>query len=556
MATDHRTELVKRYNALPIQPLAPSGRVPNVWHFDLRYIPISPPSHMLFLLQKESHFVATEILPLGKKVFESGLSYFPETAKQAALEICLGLMNSFITGFHGNSPTPDKLAPWKLTTDDRTLAKAVEEQFKSLGVNPDRCKVEYLNLTRFAHQQFDDVYKGMKGILGISDFVKAALTTPSAIDFSTAAPADPNFFSPGSSFVGLSEDEENSDELKGANMIMAYYHEFMNNEPLPVNVNSSSRSSDQHASRLNQGFAQIKALLETTTLKEVRKEADAGDAQQAVDTALRLRFGYDCTPDRTLSRDYLIKAAFNATASSQTRSMAHSMLIPWYILNRAEVRARYLFAAAYHADESIRLASEGNPISSASPAALIFYRNSFEPMTRDLKVPELLYHFKWISKASQERQAFMKLQKEAAERKMMGKPNRYRCANVGCGIEADRGKMLSQCSGKCDRDKKPSYCSRACQKAPILPQDWKTHKPFCQPGAPCSVIDTSITTGGISQNGSIRVPVHHNDGTTSLLESSTLDPEMLKKMGEIMTEGRNIHDGSEGSTLRTELFET
>lgn len=292
MVKDNRTELIKLYNALPQQALAPSGLVPNVWHFDLRYIPISPPSHMLFLLQKESHFIASEILPLGKKVSESGLSYFPETAKEAAPDICLGLMHSFITSFMDNrtarmapdglKSSPSAFAPWKLTTDDRGLAKAVEEQFKSMGVHADRCKVEYANITRLAHQDFDGLYKGIKDMLGVSDLVKAALVTPTSIGFSNIVPPDPKAWS-NPRFVSSAID----DGMGGANSILDYIHEFMNSEPLPVNEDGAAGSSSQFASRMHQSFGNTTILLETTTLKDIRKKADAGDAQQAIDAALR-----------------------------------------------------------------------------------------------------------------------------------------------------------------------------------------------------------------------------------------------------------------------------
>jgi len=52
------------------------------------------------------------------------------------------------------------------------------------------------------------MYKGRKGILGISDLVKAAFTTPSVINLNQQIPTS----SPqGTSFIELSEDEENSD---------------------------------------------------------------------------------------------------------------------------------------------------------------------------------------------------------------------------------------------------------------------------------------------------------------------------------------------------------
>ncbi|RDB30343.1 hypothetical protein Hypma_007261 [Hypsizygus marmoreus] len=72
------SDTVKAYNALPRPPLAPSGMVPNhcQWHFDLRYIALEPPSHVLFLVQLESSFVHSEHLPLTPTAsnIESGIT--------------------------------------------------------------------------------------------------------------------------------------------------------------------------------------------------------------------------------------------------------------------------------------------------------------------------------------------------------------------------------------------------------------------------------------------------------------------------------------------------
>jgi hypothetical protein len=63
-------------------------------------------------------------------------------------------------------------------------------------------------------------------------------------------------------------------------------------------------------------------------------------------------------------------------------------------------------------------------------------------------------------------------------------------------------------------------------------QDWKNHKPFCIPGAPCSVIDKEIEGKGYtaSKGGSIEVPIKNSDGTTTMVSSSTMSAEMLKEM--------------------------
>ncbi|KIK71457.1 hypothetical protein GYMLUDRAFT_149645 [Collybiopsis luxurians FD-317 M1] len=533
-------EIVQKYNSLPRKRMAPSGLVPNTWHFDLRYIPISPPAHMLFIIQKESQFVANQTLPVGKKDSEPGLIYFPETAKEAALEICLGLMHQFLTNY---DLKVKPLAPWALTTDDRALAKAVQEQFKALGVKEDRCKVDFVgSMTQFAHTHFEEIYKNMKTMLGFAEIAQAALSTPQSISFSNLLKRDANAWAFSSSLH-----LHDADAMQMQTML-DYFREFANNEPRAVNMDGPDMRT-----RLPNTLEQVEEILSSITLDEVRKKADAGDAQQAVDAALRLKYGIKCTQDRILSRQYLIKAALDKKASPQTRSMAHSMLIFWYIAGHTgDVRARYMFAASYHADEAIRLVSENTPVVLASPNVLCFASRNFEPLTSALQVPELLVHFKWVVKATDQRTLYMKLEQQAAEKKMMKRPNRYRCANVGCGIESDTGKMLSQCSGKCDRDKKPSYCSKAgSSSSHFRAADWKNHKPFCRPGAPCSVIDTTITPSGISQQGSIRVPVHHADGTTTVISTSTMDPEMLKQMRDVVAERGSLG----GGYTRTEIHE-
>ena len=95
---------------------------------------------------------------------------------------------------------------------------------------------------------------------------------------------------------------------------------------------------------------------------------------------------------------------------------------------------------------------------------------------------ELCAQYKAIWAALETRNKQMEEEQAKAEVKRAKRANRYRCANVGCSVQADTGRMLAQCaygpnlfsfesladiihflsvgSGKCDPDKKPSYCSK------------------------------------------------------------------------------------------------
>ena len=142
-------------------------------------------------------------------------------------------------------------------------------------------------------------------------------------------------------------------------------------------------------------------------------------------------------------------------------------------------------------------------------------------------------------------------EREKMQLKRLKNPRRYRCAAVGYGIETDSGKMLSRCrsyslslyslpltrkhlkgSGKCDFDKKPFYCSKECQKA-----DWKNHKPFCCPGAECSVVDdgTSDAAGPPKPSrGAIQLPITHAGGSRTFVSTSTMDAKSLKEVRDIV----------------------
>jgi hypothetical protein len=119
--------------------------------------------------------------------------------------------------------------------------------------------------------------------------------------------------------------------------------------------------------------------------------------------------------------------------------MAHALLIEWFTkASTGDFRKRYLHAAAHHATQAVELA-EGN----GCPAVLFFGARILEPMSHTAL--ELCLQYKPVWKALENRKKQMEKEHGAAEEKRAKRANRYRCANVGCGVQADTGKMLSQC---------------------------------------------------------------------------------------------------------------
>ncbi|KAJ7143767.1 hypothetical protein C8R44DRAFT_864801 [Mycena epipterygia] len=468
------------FNKLPRRPRAPSGLVPNVWHFDLRYIQIQPPSHMLFLLQPESSYVHTELLPIGRP-HHLGFAFFPDTAKEAAPEIAKGLIHAFVTGmgiskFERNPPPA--YAPWAFTTDDRNLAKEVGAELKRLGVKaPELCEVKFVpKLTNDAHTAFSEVFRTMKMALRNG----AIFTAPSGISFTY--------------FKLAPWVERKTDEDEAA---IAYCERLSRARPLFKDIDTGNFMKEIEVAM---------EVLRRRRSATVLSEADGGDPQAAIEYSLRLQFGIQCTPSRALCRQYLIKVITNDRADDVMKSVAHSLLIDWYVQGVFEdnsAPARYVHAAAHSADEAVRLAS-----GISSPSVLFFALHRLE--THANTAVEL------------------RAQYTHATQKRMKQPNRYMCANVGCPVASDSGHMLRRCSGQCDQDKKPSYCGKDCQRA-----DWKNHKPFCKPGAPCSVIErpeVKVKGQSLAKGGALEVPIKNPDGTTTIFSSSSMSPKMLKEM--------------------------
>jgi hypothetical protein len=69
-------------------------------------------------------------------------------------------------------------------------------------------------------------------------------------------------------------------------------------------------------------------------------------------------------------------------------------------------------------------------------------------------------------------------------------------------------------------------------------KDWVNHKPFCKPGAPSSISDSSPVYPAVaSKQGALRIPIMGPNGKMTLLSSSTMSVEMLKELKEL-SEGR------------------
>jgi hypothetical protein len=127
-------------------------------------------------------------------------------------------------------------------------------------------------------------------------------------------------------------------------------------------------------------------------------------------------------------------------------ALGHGTLIEWCIFStRFNLRSRYLFAASHHANLSARLSRRITPNAAlpASSAVLWFMNTFFEPLS--MKHPELYLFFKDGVVAMNERKKQVERGRKKMQEKRIKTPNRYRCAAVGCGVEADSGKMLSQC---------------------------------------------------------------------------------------------------------------
>ncbi|KAF9469458.1 hypothetical protein BDZ94DRAFT_1244525 [Collybia nuda] len=490
------SQAAKLFNELP----RPSrlNSISNDWYFDVRYVPLEPtPHHMLFLIRPADKFVHAERLPLGVSHDESGIGFFPETAEDAAPEVIDALIYSFVNNF-GRTAAGKASAPWKLSTFDPGLAVEVGKIFRQIGVRKDLWKINVArNLDPLAQALCDDFFTTLTRSMGITYFI----STPQSIGLSNYRPPPDDFFITGESVSGCGD--------TNFGKALAYAQDRMN-----------CRSTTNESEDMMRVVQSAIAMFQTKPLAIAQAEADAGDPESALDIAFRLRFGCGCVPNRWLERFYFIKA-LSPQASPEIRASAHAALIAWYTASVDDFRTRAMHAACHHADQAALLSSVHGK---TPPAVLWFLSSVFKDQTKGIPYFSRLYRN--LMKAGERRDAEMAQKSSKMELKRLQHPHRYQCAAIGCKVLADTGKMLSRCSGKCDLDKKPSYCSKEF--------DWPNHKPFCKPGAACSVVDTTPpgSLGASSKKGAIQVNVENGDGSTTVVSSSTLTAAELKEIRE------------------------
>jgi hypothetical protein len=324
------------------------------------------------------------------------------------------------------------------------LSIAVADEFKKIGSRDDLCKIHVVKGKPLVDAQiaFDGFWKALKVQIGLTGLAGDALATPDSIGFHDYRPA---------TWV----EHVNDDDTQKA---CAYAQRLSSTRPISVGIDSR----DAGEMMMNE-LRIVLELINAKSADEARAQADAGNAESAIDYALRcviqnsatlvcrstlchsayfittprLQFGFKCPPSRRLSRVYLLKALSSSSATSVHKSMAHALLIDWYTAGD-DLRKRYLHGAAYHANQAVQLAS-----GQACPAVLFFGARILEP--NSYKALEFCVQYKAVWAALDARQKEMEKEQSKAEEKRMKRANRYRCANVGCSVQADTGKMLSQC---------------------------------------------------------------------------------------------------------------
>jgi hypothetical protein len=265
--------LVKSFNALPRKARAPSGRVPNEWHFDLRYIQLEPtPSHIIALIQPQSQFIHIERLPIGLPSNQSGIEYFPESGKEAAPEVAKALLHAFVNKL-GQSAIPDPppaFSPWKLTTEDKDLASAVSDELKRIGVRPlELCTIGLSKpqTNSIMQEAFTSLFASVKTAAGYTGIASAAIKTPEPFIFWNFKLDPPEDLSP----AELGGDPDVLEEL---HLPLKYLQTFTNSRP----PNPNELDTKSVMARLGPEMHVLMKMLEERPEGVVKADADAGDA--------------------------------------------------------------------------------------------------------------------------------------------------------------------------------------------------------------------------------------------------------------------------------------
>lgn len=114
-------EAVAAFNALPRNPITPSGLAPNHWHFSLRLVTISPIGLLVFIINPAARYIHTEG-PID-------ISLRLATSHEQGTVVAWALLKAFQKSELG------QVRPWSWSTNDAGLAAAVGNVFRQWGVS-------------------------------------------------------------------------------------------------------------------------------------------------------------------------------------------------------------------------------------------------------------------------------------------------------------------------------------------------------------------------------------------------------------------------------------
>jgi hypothetical protein len=440
------TSEISKFNSLPKPDTIPSLSAKNEWYFDIRYVHLeSNPSHFLFLIQPQNGFIHAEKLPLGSSPKEPSYSFFPESGEEAAVEVAPALIRSFVTTLNisHSGHESGRFAPGKLLTCFRNLAKAVLENFKESGVRTELCDVSVAStsISTQADLVFSKYFNALKLARGIKKEISKLIKMPDAIAFRDE----------------LDPESEAMDDHDSK--VLTYVSTMEGSRP-PLKPFEEVTSLEQHQKMMNT-YEDVSQRIASKRLQVLKREADEGDLSAAIDYAMRYvsicifllnglcsvrrsRFGIGCKINRKDVRTYLAKAMAYASDNAERQSTIHALLCAWcYQSFTNGIPFRYMFAASHHANKAVTLAKSISPKDVFTPIVLLFGANCFTELSK--MAPELLFWYADLQYAIVTRNKQMETATKKETKKRLERPNRYRCANPGCGIEADKGKMLPKC---------------------------------------------------------------------------------------------------------------